>query len=90
MNHIYDWEDLEAEPNGIGPTCKHCKQLIDKHPFDHNAGCPGIPDPLQEAVAEINRLREALREIVECSRDAGLEKMCNWMRGRALAALLED
>lgn len=43
---------------------------------------------MQDAVAEIRRLRTALSEIVDTSRDEGLSAMVNWMRGRALAGLL--
>jgi hypothetical protein len=36
---------------------------------------------------EVEGLREALNDIVHASRDEGLATMCNWMRGRAIAAL---
>jgi hypothetical protein len=35
-------------------------------------------------------MREALNEIVNASRDEGLAAMCNWMRGRAVAAITAD
>jgi hypothetical protein len=38
-------------------------------------------------VIEVARLREALVDIVNASRDDGLAAMCNWMRGRAAEAL---
>jgi len=44
---------------------------------------------MQDAVAEIRRLRLALNDIVNASRDEGLAHMCNWMRGRALTAILD-
>lgn len=34
-------------------------------------------------------LREALNDIVNASRDEGLAKMCNWMRGRAVVGLTD-
>jgi hypothetical protein len=37
--------------------------------------------------ARVEALTEALAEIVNASRDEGLAAMCNWMRGRAAAAL---
>ena len=40
-------------------------------------------------LTEVERLREALHDIVSASRDEGLAAMCNWMRGRAAAALSE-
>jgi hypothetical protein len=42
---------------------------------------------VQDLVAEVKALRQALQEIVNASRDEGLAAMCNWMRGRAAAAL---
>lgn len=42
---------------------------------------------LIEAYSEITRLKKALEDIYLASRDDGLAAMCNWMRGRALAAL---
>lgn len=36
---------------------------------------------------ENERLRRALNDIVNASRDDGMAKMINWMRGRAVAAL---
>lgn len=36
---------------------------------------------------ENERLRRALNDIVNASRDEGMAKMINWMRGRAIAAL---
>ena len=37
--------------------------------------------------ADCEHYREALQDIVDASRDDGLAAMCNWMRGRAAAAL---
>lgn len=34
-----DWIDELAEPNGIGPVCRHCHLLIDDHPKDHADDC---------------------------------------------------
>lgn len=42
---------------------------------------------IERLEARIEKLEEALRDIVNASRDDGLEAMCNWMRGRAAAAL---
>lgn len=44
----------------------------------------------QDLCAEVRRLREALGDIINASRDDGLSAMCNWMRGRALAALTTE
>lgn len=44
----------------------------------------------QDLVAEIRRLRLALSDIALASRDGGLSFMCNWMRGRACAALTTE
>lgn len=44
----------------------------------------GIAADLQH---ENERLRRALNDIVNASRDEGMAKMINWMRGRAIAAL---
>jgi hypothetical protein len=41
----------------------------------------------RELVAENERLRQALIDIWNASRDEGLAHMVNWMRGRAIAAL---
>lgn len=37
-----EWIDRDAQPNGIGPVCKDCHQLIDWHPVDHALGCPWL------------------------------------------------
>lgn len=37
-----EWVDQDASPNGIGPVCKDCHQLIDWHPVDHALGCPWL------------------------------------------------
>lgn len=42
---------------------------------------------MQDAIAEIRRLRLALGDIANASRDEGLAAMCNWMRNRACLAL---
>ena len=34
-----DWIDETVEGNGIGPVCRHCERLIDRHPLDHAPGC---------------------------------------------------
>jgi hypothetical protein len=44
-------------------------------------------DEITKLRAENKLLREALDDIVNASRDDGLAAMCNWMRGRAAAAL---
>lgn len=44
----------------------------------------------QDLCIEIRRLRNALSDVVNASRDDGLAAMVNWMRGRALAALTEE
>lgn len=33
------WVDSEAKPNGIGPVCFYCKNLIDWGPTDHGTEC---------------------------------------------------
>ncbi len=50
-----DWVDPDAEPNGIGPICRHCGLLIDWHPFDHADDCPergDQPRPARDPVSE--------------------------------------
>lgn len=44
----------------------------------------------QALLAENQRLRRALNDIWDASRDEGLAHMVNWMRGRAIAALEGD
>lgn len=34
-----EWIDHDAPPNGIGPICRDCGNLIDWHPVDHALGC---------------------------------------------------
>lgn len=34
-----DWIDTTAPPNGIGPVCRHCHNLIDDSTTDHAANC---------------------------------------------------
>lgn len=34
------WVDEKASPNGIGPICLFCKNLIDWGPTDHDKKCP--------------------------------------------------
>lgn len=34
------WIDEKAKPNGIGPVCLFCKNLIDWGPTDHSQKCP--------------------------------------------------
>lgn len=41
----------------------------------------------EKLLEENKRLRQALADIVNASRDDGLAAMCNWMRDRAFAAL---
>lgn len=48
-----------------------------------------IRNTLPDLIQRIETLEEALREIVDASRDESLAAMCNWMRGRAIAALSE-
>lgn len=45
---------------------------------------------MQDAIAEVRKLREALSDIVNASRDDGLPAMCNWMRNRAFTALTNE
>lgn len=33
------WIDENTAPNGIGPVCQYCRQLIDWHPVDHALDC---------------------------------------------------
>lgn len=37
-----EWIDHDATPNGIGPVCKDCHELIDWDPVDHALGCPWL------------------------------------------------
>lgn len=37
----WEWEDVTAPPNGIGPVCKYCVRLIDGM-WDHSAACPAF------------------------------------------------
>lgn len=34
-----EWIDRDAQPNGIGPVCKYCHNLIDWSPTDHALDC---------------------------------------------------
>lgn len=43
-----DWINPDADPNGIGPVCRHCDLLIDWHPIDHAPGCPEYVEYIED------------------------------------------
>lgn len=77
------YQGLRAEHERQGEQLRHFREQL----VSIVAGAEAQVDKLE---TENKLLRLALQEIVSASRDEGLSHMCNWMRGRAAAALDGD
>lgn len=59
---LWWWVDVDAPPNGIGPICKFCHNLIDFRD-DHDWNCPviGALDFGKEAMAKVETIEVPIR-----------------------------